>query len=187
MAELKDIAKRLARICRFAGRGRWFASDLDHSLVVWLLSACDERSGAVQRQCLLHDICETEAGEVPNGHKTDAQRAHEKEVQRGMLAALGVPNGELGGAQGTVKGYDVEAGDSEAHLLGNVPSDLDRPLHITPRAKAFHLALRHLPVKLKVWAFVAVGKALLGNARRTPGGHTLAQCDQLVELVRKEM
>jgi len=163
MADLKDIAKRLARICRFAGRGRWFAPDLDHSIVVWLLSACDECSGPIQRQCLLHDICETESGEVPNGHKTAEQAAHERTVQLGMLAALGVPDGEQERCQGTVKGYDVEAGDSEAHLLGNVPSDLGRPLFVTARAEAFHLALRHLPVRLKVWAFMAIGRALLGD------------------------
>lgn len=163
MADLKDIARRLARICRFAGRGRWFASDLDHSLVVWLLSACDEQSGAVQRQCLLHDICETESGEVPNGHKTAAQAAHESEVQRGMLKALGAPNGELERSESVVKGYDLEAGDSEACLLGNVPDDLGRPLLTSPRAKVFHLALHHLPVKLKVWAFIAIGRALLGD------------------------
>ena len=113
--DLQVIARGLARIGRFGGRGRYYYPVLAHSFVVG-----DSMHWPWKIYGYLHDMAEILTGDVGHPFKTDDQKVMEQAVHSYMLKRLGIPypsDSHETYIKGIISKLDRKAAAAEAFVL----------------------------------------------------------------------
>lgn len=115
---LRDIARGLGRMPRFAGQTRGWWSVLHHSLVVEYLARLDLGSSKLRLLALLHDAHESATGDIPTPWKSAEMREVQHALDERLFAELGVSAIATTSAVANVALLDRRALLAEAHEVG---------------------------------------------------------------------